>query len=132
MRAGMLPIWKLFRHSIKELRKDFIFFFSLKEPITVSVLFEPPHTLHDATQLHFLCSALCCGGALLLVPNSHAVIHAVGKRHLESYSLLLFLSHNVSRGISHPLPLLTFQRAAFVLDKYCLVPKHSILCNKLP
>lgn len=58
------PHLEAFQTLYKRTQKGFYFFFSLKEPITVSVLFEPPHTLHDATQLHCLCSALCCGGAL--------------------------------------------------------------------
>lgn len=126
------PHLEAFQTLYKRTQKGFYFFFFFKGTNhSVCAIWTPPHSPWCYTAaLLMLCSVLRWGA--LLVPNSHAVIHAVGKRHLESYSLLLFLSHNVSRGISHPLPLLTFQRAAFVLDKYCLVPKHSILCNKLP
>lgn len=110
-----------FSDTLYENSERIFFFFSGTKHHSICAICTLTHTPRDAAQLYCPCFALCCGGVLLPVPNSHAVIHAVEKRHLESCSLLLFLPHN-TRNISYPLPLLTFQRAAFVLEKRCLVP----------
>lgn len=127
--AGCFPLRKFLRLSLKGCRKDF-FFFSLKKP-PEHLCHSPPARPAPRSCATHVQSPLQQGDAASS-EFPHGDTHS-WKQDIWGAAVYCssFSTTETEVFPTHSPPYPAFQRTAFVLEKYRLVPKHLLFCSKL-